>query len=221
MADSWIRSLQASDRFLGQIRRLNSFGASECKQVGHLSRQVQNLQGLKLEETPNMLAAVNACQFYSQESKDSLLQSIVEKTDAATDSTIKETKLQDYTNLSRFLPEKVMKYILDPNLPTCEVLCLICQWASVLGLKRPTEGTVGTLTCLAHWKEWSKNDISSASKHIMLQKCKKEIKEHLAHFTEVCKTPSHFHLQKLPDGFADLPVELQGHFAGEYLGFDF
>ena len=110
-------SLQASDRFLGQIRRLNSFGASECKQVGHLSRQVQNLQGLKLEETPNMLAAVNALQFYSQESKDSLLQSIVEKIDAATDSTIKETKLQDYTNLSRFLPEKVMKYILDPNLP--------------------------------------------------------------------------------------------------------
>ena len=222
MADSWIRNLEASDRFLGQIRRLNSFATSEKKNVEHLSNLVKNMPAPKMEESPNMLAAVNACVYYSQESKDVLLQSIVEKANCGSAANpSKEAKQQDYTNLCKFLPPKVYNPLMNLNTPTCDALCLICQWSAVLGLKRPTEGTLGTLTCIANWKSWSSNNISTAGMHSVLQSSKKLIKEHLNHFNQKLSTPVSLLLNRLPERFEDLPVELQHHFGGELLGYVF
>ena len=225
MAASFVRSLKAMDQFLGQIRRLQSVQPVEDKQVSALCQSLQKLSGISTEDGASMLACLNSCAHVSEAGQAKLMQTIVEKTTDMGEQVVDfhsataggKSKLQDYSGLCKFISSNVWDLIMEPSRPACDVLTLICQWAALLGLVAPTEGTMGVLTAIAFWKQWRSGDVSNAAKHRTLQVSKKQIKEHLLYFNQ--KLPKDRpRLLRLPDEFHELPAPLKQHFGDLLLG---
>ena len=124
--------------------------------------------------------AVNATVHFAQESRDKLLQCIVEgmdKFDKEPSQKKKKSCLQDYTNLCHMIPQRVWNLILDDSRSTSETLESVVMWAGALGLKHPSEPTMGGLVALAFWKSWSVKPVSNSHKHYAYTLGKKVIRE--------------------------------------------
>ena len=66
----------------------------------------------------------------------------------------KRLELQDYTNMPYLIPKAVWQNIHSQTMVEKRVMVL-CQWLEVLGLANPTESTIGAMTVVIHWPEWS------------------------------------------------------------------
>ena len=221
------RSLKAMDDFLGQIRQLASSKEVEARQVTSLCQSLEKKCKITTEDGASMLACLNNCKHVSEEARQSLMKAIIAKTSSEmiesgedlNEENSVQRKLQDYTGLCSFLSPQVWKLIMEPSRPACDALSLICQWAAVLGLAQPSEGTMGVLTAIANYKSWCSFSVSNAAKYKVLQSYKKPIREHLVFFNKQLSKRSP-RLQRLPATFDDLPECLKEHFANEPLGND-
>ena len=81
MAEQWLKALRAADTFLCQIQRLDCARSAEEKQVLQLCNHFQKLKLIDCEDSSLLTQAVNATVHFAQESRDKLLQCIVEGMD--------------------------------------------------------------------------------------------------------------------------------------------
>lgn len=216
MAEQWLKALRAADTFLCQIQRLDCARSAEEKQVLQLCNHFQKLKFIDCEDSSLLTQAVNATVHFAQESRDKLLQCIVEgmdKFDKEPSQKKKKSCLQDYTNLCHMIPQRVWNLILDDSRSTSETLESVVMWAGALGLKHPSEPTMGGLVALAFWKSWSVKPVSNSHKHYAYTLGKKVIREMLARFDI-----SDERLLHLPQRFEELPMALQEVFGDEILG---
>lgn len=195
------------------------------KQVLAICQSLQKLSGISTEDGASMLACLNSCANVSEAGHAKLMQTIVEKTTDMGEQVVDfhsataggKSKLQDYSGLCKFISKKVWDLIMEPSRPACDVLTLICQWAALLGLVAPSEGTMGVLTAIAFWKQWRSSSVSYAAMHRTLQVSKKQIKEHLLYFNQQLPKDRP-RLRRLPAQFDELPACLKRHFGDLLLG---
>ena len=221
MSASFIRALQAADQFLQQISHLPSLESAEQKQLRHLLLTVEKMQ-IGTEDAALMLESVNGSKNLSKNSKEALLQQIVEKSTADFENHVEAPmgrgKLQDFTGLCRFLPPALKGRLDNPGTTPSDSIALISQWSAALGLTTPSEPTLGVIVAIAYWKTWCEHGfVSDAAKHQIYLAQKKTIKDHLGYFQRQCPHVGP-RLQKLPEQFENLPAGLRAHFAGENFG---
>ena len=218
MAEQWLKALRAADTFLCQIQRLACARSAEDKQLLQLSNHFKKLKSIDCEDNVLLTQAVNALKHFSQESRDKLLEMIVDGMDKVDTKPAPKKKscLQDYTNLCHVIPQRVWNLILDDSRTTADTLECVVMWAGALGLKHPSEPTMGGLVALAFWRSWSVKPVSNCHKHYAYTLGKKVIREMLARFDI-----SDERLLVLPQRFEELPMSLQQVFGDEILGLFF
>ena len=215
MAASFVRALQASDKFLFQVSRLPSAAKVQEQRLQVLCDIIA--QGRwSAEGASDACAAINACGAFSQASKTQLLTMVAEQVGETggdifaegEDTKKSNIRLQDYTNMGLFIPSDLWDVLLDDKRPTEDCILWLCQHCHQLGLLNPSEKTYAALTCLSFWKMW-KLGVPMHTKQQTVQMMKPRIKALLVHFEKQKPgNPAH-RLKILPKRLGSLPLSLQ------------
>lgn len=215
MAASFVRALQATDKFLSQVSRLPSAAKVQEQRLQVLCDIIA--QGRwSAEGASDACAAINACGAFSQASKTQLLTMVAEQVGETAGDILEEgeekkkgnIRLQDYTNLALFIPSDLWDVLLDDKRPTEDCILWLCQHCHQLGLLNPSERTYAALTCLSFWKMW-KLGVPMHTKQQTVQLVKPRIKALLVHFEKQKPGNLAHRLKILPKRLGSLPLSLQ------------
>lgn len=221
MAAQFIRVLEATDRFLHQIRRLPSASNVQDQRLKVLANIIDE-QNFTSESADSVCAAINKCENLREESKTILLEKVsgalletsqeqlTEDKNDKSDS--KRVALQDYTALALFIPEKLWEIILDPERPTADSLLWLCYHAHKLGLLHPSEKSYGSVTTLAFWSQWQHGKVPLHARIQTLKLTKPFIKQYLEHYNRQNPLGTNDQLKRLPQRVGLLPRRLQAVF---------
>eukprot|EP00438_Fugacium_kawagutii_P015984 Skav227121 [mRNA] locus=scaffold199:527750:531500:- [translate_table: standard] len=222
MAAQFIRVLEATDRFLHQIRRLPSASNVQDQRLKVLVNIIDG-QSFTSESADSVCAAINKCENFREESKTMLLEKVSaalletsEDQSPEDKNDLPESKrvaLQDYTSLALFIPEKLWEIILDPERPTADSLLWLCFHAHKLGLLHPSEKSYGSITTLAFWSQWQHGQVPLHARIQTLKLTKPFIKQYLEHYNRQNPLGQNDQLKRLPQRVGLLPRRLQAVFA--------
>ena len=220
MAASFVRALQATDKFVDQISGLSTVAKVEAARIKVLCNLVEKLAPWKAEDASAACAAINAAQALKMVSKRLLLEHFTDK--LALEEAMEEekadggftkagSKLQNYTNLALFLPSDLWAALLEPQRPSSDCLMLLCHHAHQLGLLHPCERTCAAITCLGFWNVW-RHGIALHTKQHTVEIAKVTIKSYLQHYERQNPMKQCHMLKRLPKRVADLPPGLKSLF---------
>eukprot|EP00438_Fugacium_kawagutii_P012823 Skav200476 [mRNA] locus=scaffold5182:224218:225321:+ [translate_table: standard] len=222
MAAQLIRVLEATDRFLHQIRRLPSASNVQDQRLKVLVNIIDG-QSFTSESADSVCAAINKCENFREESKTMLLEKVSaalletsEDQSPEDKNDLPESKrvaLQDYTSLALFIPEKLWEIILDPERPTADSLLWLCFHAHKLGLLHPSEKSYGSITTLAFWSQWQHGQVPLHARIQTLKLTKPFIKQYLEHYNRQNPLGQNDQLKRLPQRVGLLPRRMQAVFA--------
>ena len=217
MAASFVRALQATDKFVDQISGLSTVAKVEAARVKVLRNLVEKLAPWKAEDASAACAAINACVALKMVSKRQLLEHFTDKLvleEAMEEEKVNSgftkagSKLQNYTNLALFLPSDLWDALLEPKRPSSDCLMLLCHHAHQLGLLHPCERTCAAITCLGFWNVWQ-HGVALHTKQHTVEIAKVTIKSYLQHYEKQNPMKQCHMLKRLPKRVADLPPGLK------------
>lgn len=221
MAAQFIRVLEATDRFLHQIRRLPSASNVQDQRLKVLVNIIDG-QSFTSESADSVCAAINKCENLREESKTILLEKVSDTLLETSEGQLNEDKndksdpkrvaLQDYTALALFIPERLWEIILDPERPTADSLLWLCFHAHKLGLLHPSEKSYGSVTTLAFWSQWQHGKVPLHARIQTLKLTKPFIKQYLEHYNRQSPLEKNDQLKRLPQRVGLLPRRLQAVF---------
>lgn len=206
-AADFTRQANASDKFLSNVMTLPSFSNIEKMQFEKLQTLVSNMS-CNEEQSAKVAEVVGKLKHFQKKHVEALLELLAKQClEVIPDKLVKPIRGpsgegQDYGSLHRYLTKKVWKELQAPDL--CSRCHALCSLASALGLRSPTERTLGTMICLMHWKEWNDGMPSSMEKYQTLQADKPLTRAVLKEYTSMkqLKDP----MDQLPPVPADLPA---------------
>ena len=214
MASQFVRSLEATDLFLGQIAKLPS-----CKQVE--DQRVKVLLGIVGKKSPWDAEAaavacqsINGCKHLSKASKNALLKEVTLELGEgeaceSTSSESKRTKLQDYTNVVHLMPKHLWDRLMDTYSNLDTNMMMLCHHCHLLGLCHASEKTYSTLTCLLFWSRWKDSMPDGNIKNRVLNISKPVLKQYLQQYQEQEPCAASQMLQTLPSKVDNLPKQLR------------
>ena len=221
MAASFVKTLKATDKFLGNIAKLPSAASIEKQQLEKLTRIIERAQLWGPEEAASVTEAVGECLNFGDASKQSLLEHIAMKISCEEpDDDEKKNdrrKLQDYTMLPVWIPGSIWEKVMNLAIPKDHIVHLLCVHAHKCGLVNPTEATFGVIVCLACWALWSDHETSQSSRYQSLKILKPKIRQTLGLLAKDDPVPNEKRLKSLPHDVSDIPTVLEGTFAKEKL----
>eukprot|EP00435_Cladocopium_sp_Y103_P001681 s3002_g1.t1 len=217
MVASFVRALQATDKFVDQISGLSTVAKVEHARVKVLCDLVEKLAPWKAEDASAACAAINTCVALKMGSRRKMLEHFTDKMvleegvdeeKAESPSPKAGSKLQNYTNLALFLPSDLWEALLDPKRPSSDCLMLLCHHSHQLGLLRPCERTCAAITCLGFWNVWRRR-VDLHTKQHTVEIAKATIKSYLQHYEKQNPLKQCHVLKRLPKRVADLPPGLK------------
>ena len=209
---SFVRQLQATDKFLGQISLLSTSSDVQKQRVKILIDLVPLRGPWASEACAFACEAVNSCKHISDENKEALLKRICMEVDDTSKLVLQSKPKQDYTNVLHMVPQDVWDVLMDPVMPLEDHVVRICQLCQSLGLVRPTEKTYSVMTCLVYWVHWKDCMPDGKRKNWFLHQAKPLLKQYLQHFQDTCPVPPDMQLACLPMHFDELPRAHQALF---------
>ena len=209
---SFVRQLQATDKFLGQISLLSTFSVVQQQRVKILVDLVPLRGPWTSEASAHACEAVNSCKHISDENKEALLKHICMEVDDTSQLALQNKPKQDHTNVFYMLPQDVWDVLMDPVMPLEDHVVRLCQLCQSLGLVRPTEKTYSVMTCLIYWVHWKDCMPDGKRKNWFLNQAKPLLKQYLQHFQDTCPVPPEMQLMCLPMHFDALPRAHQALF---------
>eukprot|EP00435_Cladocopium_sp_Y103_P015389 s1343_g3.t1 len=209
---SFVRQLQATDKFLGQISLLSTSSDVQKQRVKILVDLVPLRGPWTSEACAFACEAVNSCKHISDESKEALLKRICMEVDDTSKLALQSRPKQDYTNVLYMVPQDVWDVLMDPVMPLEDHVVRLCQLCQSLGLVRPTEKTYSVMTCLVYWVHWKDCMPDGKRKNWFLHQAKPLLKQYLQHFQDTCPVPPDMQLPCLPMQFDELPRAHQALF---------
>lgn len=205
-----VKQLVGVDEFLSNLQSLPSFHRVQELQLEKLmtsiKQKVMDDQGFA--ETSK---AAEEMKHFDKDQKRQLLQSIVDAYDKS-DRLRKNKELQDYTNMPYMFPASVWK---EMNSQTVLVrrMHIACEWLQRIGLKNPSETTLGAITVVCNWQEWSEQLPSKRAQANDHMNMKPAIRKILKAGECYRKGPVF-----LPRSFQDLPAAIRKVYCGQTLG---
>ncbi|CAK9037478.1 unnamed protein product, partial [Durusdinium trenchii] len=154
-APAWVKTLQATSSFIGNLKGLQTVSKVEAQQVDKLRGQLEGRDKWSAEDC-SMAAEEIHRTVLQESSKQLLLEGIAQKLSrgqGCVQSQKNRQKLQDYVNIVYFLKSSFLKKIVELE-SLSQRLDAVMEFAVQLGMKSPTEATLGCLTCIAYWPEW-------------------------------------------------------------------
>ena len=113
---SFVRQLQATDKFLGQIACLSTAADVQRQRVKILVDIIPHRGPWTSDACSFACEAVNSCQNLTKENKEALLQSICQLVDDEIEAGSR-VKLQDYTNVVNMLPQDLSGLLVEETMP--------------------------------------------------------------------------------------------------------
>ena len=130
----------------------------------------------------------------------------------ANSSGSKNKELQDCVNMPFMFPTNVWREMYSHTTLEKRML-LTCTWLARIGLKNPSEASLGAITVVCNWREWSQQlppRRTMAEDHM---KMKQLAKKYLKASVCSCKGPL-----MLPRSFQNLPEAIRTVFSEQTLG---
>ena len=202
---SFVRQLQATDKFLGQIACLSTAADVQRQRVKILVDIIPHRGPWTSDACSFACEAVNSCQNLTKENKEALLQSICQLVDDEIEAGSR-VKLQDYTNVVNMLPQDLSGLLMEETMPIEDKLLRLCHHCHSLGLLYPSEKTCSVLTCLVYWCHWQHCMPDVKHKNWYLNQTKPMIKQYLQHCQNISSLSPERQLRRLPMKVDELPM---------------
>lgn len=205
-----VKQLIGVDEFLSNLQSLPSFHRVQEVQLEKLMTSMKQklMDDQGFTETSK---AAEEMKHFDEDQKRQLMQSIVDAYDRS-NSLRKNKELQDYTNMPYVFPERVWK---EMNSQTVLVkrIQIVCEWLQRIGLKNPSETSLGAITVICNWQEWSQQLPSRRDQAENHMNMKPSIRKIMKACGCYCKGPVF-----LPSSFQDLPAAIRKVFGAQTLG---
>ena len=193
-----LNQLTAACRFLQNCSGLKNFSVLISKQREIFLSLLSQGPRLDAEEAAQMSELLQKS-FWSVEDREVMLSAVASKVEAAHAKRVRRP-MQDYTTLPHFLPSELWAEITTQSETADKRLHMLCQHASLLGLKYPSENTVGVIIGLCMHKQLT--SASPLEMHEQFTAYKSQVRRFLQ------PTPAEPFLEKLPESPQDLPEQL-------------
>ena len=206
------KELSNVDAFLGNLKSLPSFKRAQELQVQKILDLV-NKKRTNEEMVAQSSEAIQRLVNFEEDHKQQFIGALMDAFEASLNQK-RNVELQDYTNMANQIPKAVWQNLLSQTIMEQRILVL-CNWLSMLGLVNPTEATIGAMTVLCHWPEWSaltptKQQMAQA--HLMVKPLMKRT------LKATCTAKQARGPLYLPDSFQKLPLKLRQAFGKVMLG---
>ena len=205
-----VKQLLEADGFLHNVQTLPSFHRVQDLQLQKL-KDYMNKKTIDDQSFAESSHAVEKMRHFDQEQKQQLQQCIVDAYDRSF-AAKKYKELQDYVNMPFMFPTNVWKEMYSHTTMEKRIF-FTCTWLARIGLRNPSEASLGAITVVCNWREWSHQ---LPPKRTMLEehmKMKQLAKKYLKANVCSCKGPL-----ILPTSFQNLPEAIRTAFSGQALG---
>lgn len=210
----FVKELANADAFLGNLRTLPSFKRAQELQVKKIIDLVKRKKGVDEDMVTQSSEAFGRLVNFDEDQKQQFMDAMLDAFEE-TGKDKKRLELQDYTNMPYLIPKAVWQNIHSQTIVEKRVMVL-CQWLEVLGLANPTESTIGAMTVVIHWPEWSvkapaKSDM--AQSHLFTKPLIRRATKTICMVSKTFRGPLY-----LPNSFQKLPMKLRQAFGKTTLG---
>lgn len=207
----FVKELNNADAFLGNLRTLPTFKRAQEMQVQKIIDLVKGKKRVDEDLVEQSSEAFGRLVNFDENHKRLFMDAVMDAFEASGNKQ-KRSELQDYTNMANQIPKAVWQNIQSQTILEKRVLVL-CQWLSLLGLVNPSESTIGAMTVIIHWPEWSAKTPTKPEMAQCHLHTKPLVRSSLKAMCTTFRGPLY-----LPDSFQKLPLKLRQVFGKTMLG---